>query len=61
MQGREDVWEMTWAPDGGATFHFGNPVAEGEALPDGTVIVAVALHIAPGAAGQWRGRPRRRR
>jgi hypothetical protein len=30
MQGREDVWEMTWAPDGRATFHFGNPVAEGE-------------------------------
>ena len=21
MQGREDVWEMTWAPDGSATFH----------------------------------------
>jgi hypothetical protein len=31
MQGREDVWEMTWAPDGRATFHFGTPVAEGEA------------------------------
>jgi len=31
MQGREDVWEMTWAADGRATFHFGNPVAEGEA------------------------------
>jgi hypothetical protein len=30
-------------------------------LPDGTVIVAVAPHIAPGAAGQRRGRPRRRR
>ena len=30
MQGREDVWEMTWAPDGRATFHFGNPVTEGE-------------------------------
>lgn len=30
MQGREDVWELTWAPDGRATFHFGNPVAEGE-------------------------------
>jgi hypothetical protein len=30
MQGREDVREITWAPDGRATFHFGNPVAEGE-------------------------------
>jgi hypothetical protein len=31
MQGREDVWEMTWAPDGRATFHFGNSVAGGRA------------------------------
>jgi hypothetical protein len=31
MQGREDVWEMTWAPDSRATFHFGTPVTEGEA------------------------------
>ena len=31
MQGREDVWEMTWAPDGRATFHFATPVTEGEA------------------------------
>ncbi len=30
MQGRDDVWELTWAPDGRATFHFGNPVREGE-------------------------------
>jgi hypothetical protein len=30
MQGREDVWEMTWVPDGRATFHFGNPVTVGE-------------------------------
>ena len=30
MQGREDVSEMTWAPDGRATFHFGNPIVEGE-------------------------------
>jgi hypothetical protein len=30
MQGREDVWEMTRAPDGRATFHFGSPVTEGE-------------------------------
>jgi hypothetical protein len=31
IQGREDVWEMTRAPDGRATFHFGSPVAEGAA------------------------------
>jgi hypothetical protein len=30
MQGREDVWEMTWAPDGRATFHFGTTAAAGE-------------------------------
>ena len=30
MHGREDVWEMTWARDGRATFHFGNPIAEDE-------------------------------
>lgn len=30
MQGREDVWEMTWAPDGRATFHFGTSVVEGQ-------------------------------
>jgi len=30
MHGREDVWEMTWAPDGRATFHFGTPATEGE-------------------------------
>jgi hypothetical protein len=30
MQGREGVWEMTWAPDGRATFHYGTPAAEGE-------------------------------
>ena len=30
MQGREDVWEITWAPDGRATFHFGTPAAEGQ-------------------------------
>ena len=27
VQGREDVWEITWAPDGRTTFHFGTPVA----------------------------------
>ena len=41
MQGREDVWEMTWAPDGRATFHFGNPVAEGEPH---IVWVAIGTH-----------------
>jgi hypothetical protein len=30
MQGREDIWEMTWAPDGRATFHFGTQVLRGE-------------------------------
>ncbi|TDC05105.1 hypothetical protein E1265_35625 [Streptomyces sp. 8K308] len=29
MQGY-DVWELTWAADGRATFHYGSPVAEGE-------------------------------
>jgi hypothetical protein len=29
--GGKTCGEMTWAPDGRATFHFGNPVAEGEA------------------------------
>ncbi|MEV6402386.1 hypothetical protein AB0M58_05415 [Streptomyces bobili] len=30
MQGHEDVWEMSWAPDGRATFHYGDPVQDGE-------------------------------
>jgi hypothetical protein len=30
MQGRDDVWELTWAPDGRATFHFGAQVRPGE-------------------------------
>ncbi|MCP3821318.1 hypothetical protein NLX86_25445 [Streptomyces sp. A3M-1-3] len=30
MQGFDDVWEMSWAPDGRATFHYGEPVHEGE-------------------------------
>jgi hypothetical protein len=25
-----DIWEMTWAPDGRATFSYGTPVREGE-------------------------------
>lgn len=28
MQGFENVWEMTWAPDGRATFHFGESLKE---------------------------------
>jgi hypothetical protein len=24
------IWEMTWAPDGRATFSYGEPVREGE-------------------------------
>lgn len=30
VQGAEGVFEITWAPDGRATFHFGPPVHEGE-------------------------------
>lgn len=30
VQGADDVWEMTWADDGRATFHYGDPVNEGE-------------------------------
>jgi hypothetical protein len=30
MQGREDVWELTWAAGGRATFHFGASVRPGE-------------------------------
>ncbi len=30
VQGREGVWEMTWAPDGRATFEFGQSVRNGE-------------------------------
>lgn len=31
VQGAEGVFEITWAPDGRATFHYGPPVHEGEA------------------------------
>jgi len=31
LEGHEGVWEMTWAPDGRATFHYGAPIVEGEA------------------------------
>jgi hypothetical protein len=30
MQGHEDIWELTWAPDGRATFQFGIEVRPGE-------------------------------
>lgn len=30
MQGHEDVWEMSWAPDGRATFSYGDSIHEGE-------------------------------
>ena len=30
MQGHEHIWEMTWADDGRATFHYGPAVHDGE-------------------------------
>jgi mRNA-degrading endonuclease YafQ of YafQ-DinJ toxin-antitoxin module len=30
MSGYADVWEMTWAPDGRATFQYGEEVRPGE-------------------------------
>ena len=30
VQGQAGVWEMTWAPDGRATFQYGAEVREGE-------------------------------
>lgn len=30
MHGYDDVWEMTWAPDGRATFHYGSSVQAGQ-------------------------------
>lgn len=30
MQGHEGIWEMTWAPDGRATFHYAPSVRDGE-------------------------------
>ena len=30
VQGYPGVFEMTWAPDGRATFHYGVPVQPGE-------------------------------
>lgn len=31
MEGRDGIWEMTWAPDGRATFEYGEPMVPGEA------------------------------
>jgi hypothetical protein len=30
VQGAPGIYEMTWAPDGRATFHYGEPTQEGE-------------------------------
>jgi hypothetical protein len=30
VQGAHGIFEMTWAPDGRATFHYGEPIQEGE-------------------------------
>ena len=29
IQGTDDVFEMTWAPDGRATFEYGTPEGQG--------------------------------
>ena len=29
MAGHDGIWEMTWAPDGRATFHYGTTVRDG--------------------------------
>ena len=31
VQGTQGIYEMTWAPDGRATFHYGEQIQEGEA------------------------------
>jgi hypothetical protein len=31
VQGHPGVWEMTWAPDGRATFEYGGEIQPGEA------------------------------
>lgn len=30
VQGAQGIYEMTWAPDGRATFQYGEPVRDGE-------------------------------
>jgi hypothetical protein len=29
MEGADGIWELTWAPDGRATFEYGDPVKKG--------------------------------
>lgn len=29
MEGADGIWELTWAPDGRATFEYGEPVKDG--------------------------------
>jgi hypothetical protein len=31
IEGARGIFEVTWAPDGRATFHYGEPIHEGEA------------------------------
>jgi hypothetical protein len=31
MRGHQDIWEMSWAPDGRATFEYGDEVHPGQA------------------------------
>lgn len=33
VQGTSDVWELTWAPDGRATFEFGGRIPAGAGAP----------------------------
>jgi hypothetical protein len=30
IEGTTSIFEMTWAPDGRATFHYGEPIREGQ-------------------------------
>src|ERR1700742_2485814 len=30
MQGHRDIWEMSWAPDGRATFEYGDEIHPGQ-------------------------------
>lgn len=30
MKGHDNIWEMTWAPDGRATFSYGDFIQPGE-------------------------------
>jgi hypothetical protein len=44
VQGAWGIFEMTWAPDGRATFHYGEPMQEGEAH---VVWRRVGTHVIP--------------